>query len=508
MPIDKKTIFVLICVFLQAQGLLFYDEGAMLNRADSLTASLMTSNSTQDLSKHYTDTKMLWLILIVVGQWMFQGIPAAANILSALFGLMTITLTYLFTLRFYKSQAIAFLSAVFLSLSSLHVFYSRLALPESTGTFFCLLSLYFYFLSREKGKTHIIYAALFWVIAFLTSRFRVILFPLFMLIFELTGPAHSSSNGRKNKLHFPLFIFSALAFMLLYSIMGSILISPDIISPKLYFSALSENAAKHALFQTDLLSMLTYFFYIYTFESIGIVLLFVCAFCFLKNKSSPALPLAFCFIQIVFCSLVDEKGVRSISVILPLLSIVCGVALYNIYLNVREHSLKNISLLIIVLLCSPGLFHCFQILTFHSDIPKAVEWIKKKDSSGGILSTSTPIVKFYAQENNVAQFNHNWRGLYKQGYNYILTDPGRFILGDYTGFWNDDRNRELFDAVEANCEPEVTFKHFNKHLLRQYLLEHTRPTLTRMLALLGQTNDRSGQIKVYETYKCLTSLNE
>jgi len=175
MPTDKKTTFVLIFVFLTAlflrlygihdQGLLFYDEGAMLNRADSLATAIMAPDLTQDLSKHYTDTKMLWLILIVVGQWMFQGIPYAANILSALFGLMTIALTYLLALRFYKSQAIALLSAVFLSISSLHVFYSRLALPESASTFFCLLSLYFYFLSKEKGKTHIIYAALFWVMA-------------------------------------------------------------------------------------------------------------------------------------------------------------------------------------------------------------------------------------------------------------------------------------------------------------------------------------------------------
>jgi len=101
-------------------------------------------------SKHVDNFPLYtWLIMII---WKITGINiAVARFITILFSLGTIFLTYLVTNRLYKRDDIALLSAFFLAVMPLNVFFGKTVFFDVPALFFMMLSLYYFLCWKQKA---------------------------------------------------------------------------------------------------------------------------------------------------------------------------------------------------------------------------------------------------------------------------------------------------------------------------------------------------------------------
>lgn len=498
---------------LRKQGFVFFDEGALFSRAAEWKTFLSQARPVQGAALHYVDSKICWVLFLALLQTFFPKALFAPQYASALVGILSILVTCLFASRFYRSREIGILSAAFLGCSSYHAFYSRLALPESAAIFLVMLSSYFYFKSIHHKRYDAMVAGVFFGLAFLTVRFRVVLLPVFVLFLELHMRFLHREVYRADRFRYFLFILSA-ASIVAFGLGALWSLSFQGIGVDSYISLLKEGMGRHQLFRTDVFSFLTYPFFIYKFDGSGYLLLLMLSLLFLDRKPHLTFfPAAVVATQIIFSSLIDEKAARSISVVLPFMSMLCGATAFNIYNSWGTNHFKRTALVIAGLLVFvPAVRNSLGILKFKSDMREAVAFVQRRDSQARIISTDQPVTLSYASGVKVHQLTQERRQdlelLSAAGYKYILIDPLKFIANTKSKIWGDAHLTDLLESVEGRCSPVAVFDHFPRALLERFLFEHNVISLKRTLHLLGEMNADSGKIKVYEVDSCLQKIKQ
>jgi len=178
------------------KGLFFYDEGIYVCSAKAKYLNLINKFGIKEkitekdavLKQHIgkispnfiTGSKIGFVFFIFLSFFLF-GINAYSPLLvSVFFGALTILLVYLIARRVYNEN-IALLSAVVLAVSSMHIMYSRCALPQAASIFFLFLAFYFYvvFLGNKK-YIYAILCALTVGLAFTVHYNLLLMLPLFV----------------------------------------------------------------------------------------------------------------------------------------------------------------------------------------------------------------------------------------------------------------------------------------------------------------------------------------
>ena len=154
----------------------FYDEGYYLNYSRPFGAIIQArypsgfSELTEAVYAYIRiclgTGKALWFLL-ADSRYFFGGLKSwfFPRVLSAVFGILCLAVSYRFARRFYRSRSVAWLAVVILALLPSHVFYSRVGLQETLSTFLMLLGFYYYLFPRSFGPRTFVAGGLFiWVL--------------------------------------------------------------------------------------------------------------------------------------------------------------------------------------------------------------------------------------------------------------------------------------------------------------------------------------------------------
>ena len=399
--IISLSIIFLLAVILRVvgitqQGFFFPDEAGQFARAFHLSQWISSGDLARVVAPRITDTKILWVILVGLAQYVFRNAYYSAHLTSFFFGLLTIGLTYKFAHFFYQSKKIALYSALILSISSYHVFYSRLAMPEAAGGFMAVLMVYVYLKGLIQKRHFIILAGIICGLSFLLNRFRCAMFPFMILSVELLYPK-KTKGGIKRYL---AFILSMTGVYVAYELFLKSLRLFDIyIQP--YWQTLQMSLSGHH-YEADWFTMLTYPYYLYLYEGIVVCFLLVTAFFFLRKKPSPLIPLIFILMQIVASSLVDEECARSISVVLPFISVVSAVSLWHIFEKINQFKYaKILKGTIVLLMVFMGIRLSMEMWGYRSHMKEAIEFIDKTYGRTKILSSRRALTTLYTRNNTI-----------------------------------------------------------------------------------------------------------
>lgn len=214
---------------IENKGLFFYDEGIYvcsakakyLNFINKLGIKEKITEKDAVLKQHIgkgnpnfvTGSKIGFVFFIELSFFLF-GISAYSPLLvSVFFGAITILLVYLIARRVYNEN-IALLSALVLAVSSMHIMYSRSALPQAASMFFLFLGVYFYVRGTEqcsvptenKKYLYMILCALTVGFAFTVHYNLLLMLPLFVF-FEVFRLFFIDKN--ENKKFMKIAAFSA-----------------------------------------------------------------------------------------------------------------------------------------------------------------------------------------------------------------------------------------------------------------------------------------------------------
>ena len=488
------------------QSLILFDEGAQILRAQTFKAFVFHQTEAV-IPYYYVDTKAAWIFLLLLVQIFVGDAVYYANLLSALFGLLSISVTYFLARRLFKSEAVAFLSAGFLAISPLHVYLSRLAIPETMNMLFSVLALYFYLRATEKGQPRVLAAAagICLSIAFLANILRVAFVPVFFILIELYMFTQRKEQYRKDFFRFLLFIISFIlaAYAAAEYIYGIYRWQGLKIIP--YLNGLDIYWKMGAVYlRSNFLSSVIYLLIIgrtegYLFYALGVSSLF-----FVRKKPY-ALLLIFAMIaaHILGFSLIPEKGNRLLSTIAPLFSVLYAAAVFNFYSLARGRIKKALFFILIALICWSGIKQSWRIAQFQSDFKAAAEMIGKLDPDSHILTTNMADVQVYVPSKKVEHIFGislgDLRKYYTEGYRYILTDPLRYGVVSI--------DRKTINAIEAGCRPLKCFDHFEKDaMLREFYILTSVSDLASIIDALKREGRADMSLSLYEVKPCLERI--
>ncbi len=490
---------------------LFYDEGMYLGY-NRRFLDLVAANPPKDIHELFiilglmfkaalSTAKSLWFFLLNLRvfnlgpeSWYF------ARLISAVAGIATIVVTFIFVNRYFQSIRIAFLSAAFLSLLPSHVFYSRLGMQESLSTLLFLSAVSVYALLRTKNWSPIFAAVLLSCVFF--TNYRMIIGPVFIVVIEIFE-AFRTKRGIDWKRLLTCVGFFALIVFAVGSLYGGI-------NHKVTFGWMSHQAQEAKTEEVGFLNFFSYPYYSFVLEGVFFAFLFWAnLYLLIKKHYLKLLPFILVILQMGIFSLAAEKGARYLCVVLPLMAIAAAVAADH-FLNFNRF--KKLSTLVIVLACTFMGVKSFQIMTATTDYEHAVNLVLSHDSKAKIVSTQSLVEQLYVKnEDDVKECPKNlsdFLALYQQGYKYLILDPQVYIS------WTKDAHRfsppliDFLEFINEKVPPKATFAHLNKALLERFVLDHNQ-NLGRSISFLSEAfKSEYGKIKIYDIQESLILLKE
>ncbi len=489
---------------------LFYDEGMYLGYNRKFL-DLVAANPPKDLNELFvilgimfktalTTAKALWFFLLNLRVFIF-GSEAwyFSRVVSALAGVATIALTYLFSYRYFQSKRIALLSAVFLSLLPSHIFYSRLGMQESFSTLLFLSALYFYLFYKSKNWSAPIAAALLFCV--FSTNYRMIIGPIFIVAIEVIEALRNAETINWKRLSVCIAVFGLIVFVI-GSLYGGV-------NRHITFAWMFHQA-EEAQGQRNLLNFFSYPAYTFMLEGVLFALLFWAnLYLLIKKEWSKMLPFFLVFLQMLGFSFAAEKGARYLCVVLPLMAISAGVAA-DYFLNFSQK--KGYVAALIITTCLLMGIESIKIVNSQTDYANAVLLILKHDPKAGIVSTQPVVEQLYVKdERSVKECPKNladFVSLYKQGYYYLILDPQSYIS------WTKDAERfsppliDFLQSTHDHVPPVAVLNHLSPVLLKRFVLDHNQNLLQSISFLSEASSQAYGQIRIYDIGQVLMILQQ
>jgi hypothetical protein len=490
---------------LSQQGMIFSDSGVFVVRSDQILDYLR--HPTTPLKYSYVDIKIAWLTFLTFGKAVTGDAFMFGKYLSAFFGIATVLLTFLLARQFYQNDAIGYCAALFLAVSSYHVFYSRIAMPDSCATFFAMLSMYFYLLALTKGRQYLclFLAAICFAVAFL-SHYRAVFSLLFIGLLEVRSRFW---RDRKQWVRYPVFIAMNASIML-----GFIWLQYQILG--IFYPAMFQNnywnVYSGSFFSPA--SFTIYGYYIFKYDGMACAILLLASLLFLRRRYSPLWFLVLIFLQILFAASARYHFPRIISPALPFLAIIYGVSLYNIAISVGTERRRRMCLAVLALLCMlPGAMLSGRLAgDMNSSLPQAVQWLEANGKKM-VLATHGEELCIYVREMHFQMLEHEntiWlNNYYLQGYQCVMVTPQKFAF--CSGRRKSDGEIQLSSLMiflAKYCQPAVVFDHFSPVLLERFLHEHDYPDVERVHRVMELIDAEDGKIKIYDIASCLRVMDE
>ncbi len=490
-----------------ANQFLFYDEGMYLGYNHKFLR-LVAANPPHNLSElgvilglmfksALSTAKSLWFFILnlrvfIVGSegWFF------ARVVSAVAGLATIALTYVWSLRYFQSKRIAIFSAVFLMLLPSHVFYSRLGMQESLSTFLFLSAIYLFMWDKRLHWRTIASAFVLSLVFF--TNYRMIIAPIFMIAIEAFTAFLEHRRVDWKKLIAHILVFSGIVFFI-GSLYGGV-------NRYVTFGWMFHQAGD-ATGKFDPMNFLSYPYYTFALEGIFFAVLFWANINFIARKQwGKLLPFILVLLQMGIFSFAAEKGARYLCVVLPFMAVAAAVST-DYWLSHKQY--HNQAKIAVLLACVTMGNISLQLALAKTDYAQIIEVIQSVPNAK-IVSTQPLVEQLYLKDQqqiiDCPKDLAELADLYHKGYQYLILDPQAYIS------WTADQQRftspllGFLETVYEEGDPLLTLPHLNRALLTRFVLDHNE-RLVNSLRFLFDYKEKYGQIRVYDLQNALRKIN-
>lgn len=491
----------------------YYDEGLWLNEHLSYIQKLnkIPTDSFPNFFQKLrvismlalTEAKALWFWVINLRVF-FGGADAwyFSRMVSAVFGVLTLGVAYLFAKRYFGSRGVALLSVAILALLPSHLYYSRLGLQESLSTFLLLSGLYLYLFDRDL--TWKVFASGFIFSLVFFSNYRLIVLPVLVGFCEVF--MNLAVSQRPN---FRKYLWNTLTFLCIIILIGNL---GQGANAKITFGWIFHQA-ELAQGGFDVVNFLSYPYYTFRLESLFFAILFFGNIYFVFQKQwSRLLPFALACLQMFIFSFAQEKGVRYLCVVMPMMAM-AAASLIEYWLKVNKN--QNLRLGILVLTVAMFINHAYKagaVVNFHSDYETSVNEIRIFNPSARILSSQEMIQSLYVDDKKnvrpIPTMPRYFLLLYLNGYKYLVLDPQAYISLTQDGHRFNVHLIDYLEFIKQYVKPVKSYAHFDEDLLERFVLEHNENLFNSIKfiktneALKGQL----GELYLYDIEQCIAVM--
>jgi len=517
--IEKALIisFVLFCLLgffyrfyhVTENSFYFYDEGYYLNfnlQLVKLIALHPPADFTEFLKEFYAlvraslgTGKAFWFLLVDSRVfWGWQDHWFFPRLISAVAGVLTFFVLFLFTEKYFQSRWAAWMAVALLAALPGHVFYSRLAIQESLCTLLFLTGFYFYVFPRKFGWRTFL-SAFFLSCAYFTN-YRLMVLPLIVAVCE-----GCQSFSLKEWPDYRKYIWHFLTFVSLGLLIGCADRGQNLYM--IYSWGFHQGGMAKEAF--DPINFLSYPYYLFRLEGILFALCFFAnGYWLLKRQWHKTLPFVIMGCLMAGFSLAGEKGARYMAVGLPLAVAAVAGLIYDLYNAQTINSKRMAVCLLFVLIIAEFLPKTLSIVQTKTDYRESYDYIRGLDSAAGILSSQNYVQNLYAQNPrqvlNLPYGFDKLKELYAKGYRYMVIDPQAYV--SYT---QDDRRfetklKDYLGFIRENIAPIKSFEHFDGVTLDRFTMEHNE-NLRRSIKFLSR-GDEFRQLYVYDLKECITII--
>jgi 4-amino-4-deoxy-L-arabinose transferase-like glycosyltransferase len=504
---------ILLGVFLRfyhitQNDFVFYDEGMYLEHNRDLLNKIK-----QYPAKNFTDSfaiiKILFNSALMTAKWLwffisnlrvFFGGPEAyyfTRVVSALCGVATIFISYLFSRRYFKSAPIALLSAVLLAVLPSHVFYSRLAMQESLSTLCLIAGLYLYFSNRDFGWRALAAGVLFSAVFF--TNYRMIVLPVLLVVAEAVEALSGKRQVNWVKLGGTILMFAAMVYWI-----GSL----NEGSNRFITWAWMSRQAQLAPQQWHWVNVFSYPYYLFALEGVLFFLaFFLNLYWVVKKQWSRVLPFALMITQMLIFTFASEKGARYLCVVLPFAAMAAAVAFYEIVLNnPAVQRLRWAPILLCAALILTPLQKSWAIARSGSAYDTVAGKIREKDPQAKMLATQPLILGLFSRDVVAAPKTvRDMIILFAQGHRYLIIDPQAYVSWTAS---NEKFTPQLIDYlgfIRDHMPPVYVADHLNRTMLERFVLDHNENLVNSVRFLNVKAKD-FGAIYVYDLKECLQTM--
>ena len=504
------TLFILVLLAgaflrffaLQDQPVVFFDEANIVNRVVQIRMFLLDRQSCPEgLAKLYIDLKLLWILMIAFLRVSCASSFLAGKYLSAGLGMGGIVMTFLLAKELYRSRAVGLLSALFLAVSSFHVFYSRLVLPDAGAMFFMLSGAWIY---AEKSRRGWGYAALAGSCfgAAILIHYRVAFVAIFIVFLEMRNRRERGKSIRGTIQRSAAFAVSALTVMALFELCARMVLNLS------YFEALAYYVHRYSGCAFEPFAFFAYLYFVYLYDGPVIVLLMAASLLFWKAKYPTGFIAFFVFCCLGLISAAVFKFPRVMSPLLPFIAILCAVTCANVYGAVKSAFLKRTVAVAIGLALVWNCFNAFQeVSRWEAGIKDAAGWLRHHaGKNSGIIATNHVMLSGYVPQRPIIYFNYHTHkeqlaDYVRMGVRYAVIDPHKLFI-DQPQSTSETVSASLIAYIESHCSPQASYQAFNPRLFERVMHEHDYPSLRETGQALRYVKPEDNQINVYDLQRC------
>lgn len=490
---------------------ILFDEGMWLNANRGFT-QMVEMHYPSTISEYLKILKGLALQSLPTGKalWAFvAGLRVffvGANgwyfvrLVSAVFGVGTIGVTYLFARKYFGSKILGLLTAAILAFLPSHIYYSRLGIQESLAAFLFLCGMYFYFFPR-KFSYRTVLSGFFFACVFFAS-YRMIIIPIIIFLSEVY-----ISFTQESKINWRKYIYNTLTFFSFVFLIGGLGGGGNTFTTFGWMFHQSHLAKGHFEF----LNLLSYPYYIFSFETFFFGVLFFANIYLIFNRRWNVLYpfLLVCLLMGIF-SLPQEKGVRYLCVAMPFMALGVTAVLGMIISMNPKPSVKRFLFGFVGLMFVLQGYLNFNIVRFSDAYESSMKDLYSENKKEKILSTQYMVQLLYADNPRaVKALGHNINSLimdYKRGYRYVIIDPQAYISYTEDDLRFTPQLEGFLQFILENVPPTKEYDHFNPDLLKRFVLEHNESLKTSLTFLKDSKEKKYGRLRVYEVEKSLAYL--
>jgi len=522
-PVLSSRALNILCLMIIVFGILlrffeithnnfiFYDEGMYLNHNRELLAKIKEFPP-KDLNELLAIFKIIFYSALATAKWLwffisnlriFVGGPDAFyfnRVVSAVCGVLTVGLTYMFTQKVFKSKDIALLSAAVLAVLPSHVFYSRLAMQESFSTLCLLVGAYLY-ISGCDFRLRSILAAIFFSAVFFTN-YRMVVLPVLLVVLEIFY-----SMSHKRSWDWVKWLGTTLAFYGIIFWIGSL----NHGSNRFITTAWMTHQAQMAAQEWRWLDLFSYPYDIFVLEGFLFGLLFFSNVYWLyKRDWQKFLPGAIVLAQMAMFSFAAERGARYLCVVLPFAVMAGALSIRYFVLNAGLFKRWAALLLLGMVFCSLAA-KSVAVAQTPSGYEQAVKILQQKDPQAKILATQPLLVNLWVSDPSVVESApKDFRDLiirYSQGYRYLILDPQAYVSWTATGEHFTTPLADYLGFIRAKMSPVVKFSHLNLTLMERFVLDHNENFLNSA-NFLNRRDEDFGAVYVYDLTQCIAVMQK
>jgi len=490
----------------------FYDEGLYLNLHRKylvLMDQMRPFNFNNIFGTLYLflrlalgEGKALWFFISHL-RVLFGGLEMwyFPRLISATSSVLTLVLIFIFAKRFFNSSRAGWISVVLLALLPSHVFYSRLALQETTCTLFFLLGFYFYLFPKGFGVRTFL-SSFFFVIAYFLN-YRLVIVPLVVLF---SGLYFAFALGEK--FAFRKYFWHTLIFLLLIFLIGNIDQAQNTITTFSWMYYQSKLARE----QFDFLNFFSYPYYLFRLESIFFAFLFFGnTYLLFKKMWAWAFPFSLAVFYMLLFSFAADKGARYFCVMLPFAVMAVTALCEYVWTEKRTAFFSRTAAVLFGVMVLSLLAQSLGVIRFHSDYEAAAKFLKTQSVSPMVVATQRWIMNLYTPEKHVIECPKELSAfvrLYKSGYRYLVLCPQMYISWTLDGKKFTPELVSHLNFIRGHVTPMKTFSHFNEGMLERFVFEHNE-NLRRSLAFLRRAKaEKFGEIRIYDMKTSIETIAE